>query len=53
MMQHYFQNELSKTWSIFSDPEFIDFRQVLDSEMKTLARESYVREKKRKNYIVI
>lgn len=47
MIQHYFQNSLSRTWSIFVDKEFHETRNILDAQMKRVAALGTVKAKKR------
>lgn len=51
LVQHHFQYNLGRTWSIFLDPEFSGSRIILDATMKQLAREGLVRPTKKAEMI--
>ena len=51
MIQHFFQKEHKKNWSLFRDKEFQEFREVLDAEMRLSAREGNIKAPKRADTI--
>ena len=51
MVQHHFNYELKKPWSLFIDKEFLDARRVLDAEMRLSAKEGNVKQVKRPEII--
>lgn len=52
-LQHYFQNQLLRQWSIWKDDEFVECRKALDAGMKISAREGNVKPRKRASAIPI
>lgn len=53
MIQNYFSNMLNKGFSIFNDLDFKETRKALSGQMKLLAKDGYVKEKKRASSIDI
>ena len=47
LIQHFFNHKLRRKLSLFNDIEFIESREVLDAQMKFLAREGNVKPKRR------
>lgn len=51
LIQHFFNHKLRRKLSLFNDIEFIESREVLDAQMKFLAREGNVKPKRRADII--
>lgn len=51
LIQHYFNHTLRRKLSIFNDFEFTESREVLDAQMKYLARQGNVKPKRRAEII--
>lgn len=51
MIQHFFNNTHKKSWSIFKDKAFLESRNILDAQMKSSARDGYLKPKRRASAI--
>lgn len=53
MVQHYFNNKLGRSWSIFLDKEFLETRKTLDGQMRKTAAEGGVSSKRKAGCITV